>query len=709
MIFQRASLYLFMLIVYMVASTIAHSSNNCTRTCETSRSSVKKVPYPFGFSDSCLIPLNCTKTGTEIGGFQVQSITSDGLSIEFPARCYRSVESIKPLFGNNIAVAWRSNLLLQNCSNPLGGCFLTRSPLESKLNASNCNSTSDNLACFSKEGLEIDVMSYENVTGTRCKYVFSSLAVGSYRPVVSLELQRAELEWWLEGNCSRSPCHPNGFCKDVKRGNGKSGFRCWCNEGFVGDGYVDREGCNRTSLADSGCNVSKFVSAQCGGTKRVGALIVGIVAGASLIFGLVVLCYCVIKRSNSVRNQLNEKRLLCEAAGSSSIPFLTYKEIERATNGFAEKQRLGTGAYGTVYAGKLVNDKWVAIKKIRHTDMYSIEQVRNEIKLLSSVSHPNLVRLLAFCVEEDQPILVYEFMPNGTLCQHLQRERGQGLPWTIRLTIATETAKAITYLHSVMNPPIYHRDIKSSNILLDYNYRSKVADFGLSRLGMIESSYISTAPQGTPGYLDPQYHQYFHLSDKSDVYSFGVVLIEIITALKVVDFSRPQSEVNLAALAVDRIKRGRVDEIIDPQLEPHRDAWTLSSIHSVIELAFRCLAFHQDMRPTMMEVAEELENIRLSSWMPDMCMASPEASSCSSSERSLSVASVKKEAVGSRKVLVAPRMVDCISSMEVIKDSSPVSVQDPWSSEHSSPSTNSLLGKFSSVKLHDNGFPCCEY
>ncbi|KAJ6288554.1 hypothetical protein OIU76_024523 [Salix suchowensis] len=205
-----------------------------------------------------------------------------------------------------------------------------------------------------------------------------------------------------------------------------------------------------------------------------------------------------------------------------------------------------------------------------------------------------------------------------------------------------------------MNPPIYHRDIKSSNILLDYNYRSKVADFGLSRLGMVESSHISTAPQGTPGYLDPQYHQYFHLSDKSDVYSFGVVLIEIITALKVVDFSRPYSEVNLAALAVDRIGRGCVDEIIDSYLDPNRDAWTLTSIHTVAELAFRCLAFHRDMRPTMTEVAEELEQIMLSAWIPTMYMASPSTSSCSSeygSQKSLSVSIGSLAGIASGKLL----------------------------------------------------------
>lgn len=127
----------------------------------------------------------------------------------------------------------------------------------------------------------------------------------------------------------------------------------------------------------------------------------------------------------------------------------------------------------------------------------------NEIRLLSSVSHPNLVRLLGCCIEKGEHILVYEFMQNGTLSQHLRRQRSKGLPWTIRLAIATETANAIAYLHSAIHPPIYHRDIKSSNILLDYGFKYKIADFGLSRLALTETSHISTAPQGTPGYVDP--------------------------------------------------------------------------------------------------------------------------------------------------------------------------------------------------------------
>lgn len=391
---------------------------------------------------------------------------------------------------------------------------------------------------------------------------------------------------------------------------------------------------------------------------------------------------CFLRRRSKSNTGKRISHKLFESKGIN-IPIHPYKEIEKATHCFSEKRRLGTGAYATVYSGKLQNDdQWVAIKRIKHrADTDSIDQVMNEIKLLSSVSHPNLVGLLGCSIENGEQILVYEYMPNGTLCQHLHRDRGNGLPWPVRLTIASETAKAIAYLHFEMNPPIYHRDIKSSNILLDLNFKAKVADFGLSRLGLTESSHISTAPQGTPGYLDPQYHQNFHLTDRSDVYSFGVVLVEIITALKVVDFTRAQNEVNLASLAIDRIAKGRLEEIIDPYILRTLDDNTLSSLQKVAELAFRCLAFQSEMRPSMTEVADELEQIiRLSK-----CANVDESSSNLNNISPLRVVADQKAEFVSKGVFGSA------NSSEGEKNYSPVSVQDSWLSDRSSPSSNSLL------------------
>ncbi|KAA8531771.1 hypothetical protein F0562_006512 [Nyssa sinensis] len=691
------------LATFIISSTKAQNSVHCNRTCGIGK---WNLPDPFGFSDGCQIRLNCSERGdVRIGEFSVRNVTTDSILINLPAKCDRPIQDMEQLFQDNYALTWRNSLLLNNCSSSQIDCAIPRS-MVSRFKLQSCDTRKNSISCYSDENNDTEFMTYNNLTGTNCSSLFSSIAVDlsnnwDRNSTVSLEFQTVELGWWLGGRCN---CSPNANCTEVQLSNGKKGFRCQCPEGFEGNGFAGGNGC-REGFEGNGfaggnasrkapCNASKYMSGRCGGTTRIGVLIGGIIAGAFLMAALVLLCYFIRRRSSTLKSRTSAKRLLCEAAGSSSVPFYPYKDIQRATSCFSEEKRLGTGAYGTVYAGKLHNDEWVAIKKIRHRDIDGIEQVMNEIKLLSSVSHPNLVRLLGCCIENGEQILVYEFMPNGTLSQHLQRERGKGLPWTTRLTVATETAHAIAHLHSAMNPPIYHRDIKSSNILLDRNFKSKVADFGLSRLGMTDDSHVSTAPQGTPGYLDPQYHQNFHLSDKSDVYSFGVVLVEIITALKVVDFTRPHSEVNLAALAIDRIGKGRLDEIIDPFLEPHRDAWTLSSVHKMAELAFRCLAFHRDMRPSMMEVADELEQIRLSGWAPleeNFCMASSCSSPYSGSETSLGGTSIKKASVGSRRLIVPQRAADCLTPLEEIKDSSPVSVQDPWLSEQSSPSTNSLL------------------
>ncbi|XP_023729036.1 wall-associated receptor kinase-like 14 [Lactuca sativa] len=671
-------LFSVILVIASSSSSAASVGANCNRVCKGSSRDIP-VRFPFGFSDGCEVPLTCADTGElRIGNYTVLNLTRDHILINLPAKCDRRFEEIRLLRNQNYALTKRNELLLGNCSVGLNKCAVSMS----YYNSSSCRLPNSSLNCYSDDDLgRVEFMANEFMDLTKldmagCRVLYSAITVvldgnSTQRSSLSMGFQSAELGWWVHGDCH---CHHQAVCENISIYNAMAGYRCHCNKGYDGDGFVNGDGCRRVS----NCNASKYMSGECGGTTRVVVLIGGIVVGASLMSIIALICYCIRKRAIT-RNQMSTKRLLSEATGSFNVPFYPYKEIQKATNGFSEKQWLGIGAYGTVYAGKLNNNEWVAIKKIRHIENYGIDQVMNEIKLLSSVSHPNLVRLLGFCIEKGEQILVYEFMPNGTLCQHLQKERGNGLPWRRRLTIVTETAHAIAYLHSSMNPPIYHRDIKSSNILLDYKFSSKVADFGLSRVGIMDESHISTAPQGTPGYVDPQYHQNYHLSDKSDVYSFGVVLVEIITALKVVDLSRRSTEVNLAALAVNKIGQGRVDEIIDPFLDPNRDAWTLSSIHKVAELAFRCLAFHGDMRPSMTEVADELEMIRMSG--DDDVSMTP-----------LSVTSSSSVAgVGSRKVVV-PQMILNRLTKSKEKDTSPVSVRDPWLSEQSSPSTNSLLG-----------------
>ncbi|KAH9306320.1 hypothetical protein KI387_010724 [Taxus chinensis] len=241
-----------------------------------------------------------------------------------------------------------------------------------------------------------------------------------------------------------------------------------------------------------------------------------------------------------------------------SLSIFSYQELEQATNLFDEENELGDGGFGAVYLGKLQDGRIVAVKRFYQENSRRVEQFINEVQILSSLSHQSLVRLYG-CTNPESPmlLLVYEYLSNGTLWDHLHgcRRTPRGLPWGTRLNIAIEIAQALAYLHSI-DPPIFHRDVKSLNILLDENFRAKVADFGLSRLAPVNVSHITTAPQGTPGYVDPEYHQRFQLTDKSDVYSFGVVLVELISAKVAVDTGRNNNEISLAYMAIDKIRTG---------------------------------------------------------------------------------------------------------------------------------------------------------
>uniref|UniRef100_A0ACD5YE85 Uncharacterized protein n=1 Tax=Avena sativa TaxID=4498 RepID=A0ACD5YE85_AVESA len=417
-----------------------------------------------------------------------------------------------------------------------------------------------------------------------------------------------------------------------------------------------------------------------GSKKNVAAIVGGVLVGVAAAAG-VLLLLCMVRRrrsggkGRSGKSRLAAMRLLSEAASSSGVPVYSYSEVARATNSFSHTHRLGTGAYGTVYVGRLPPSSTaaplVAIKRLRcrHDDDddggRAVALLLNEIRLISSLSHPNLVRLLGCCLDRGEHILVYELVPNGTLAHHLHHGDGEGgatLPWRARLGVAAGTAAAVAYLHAA-RPPIFHRDVKSGNILLGADLRAKLADFGLSRGGFgpedASRSHVSTAPQGTPGYVDPDYHQSFHLSDKSDVYSFGVVLLELITAMRVVDFGRPPSEVNLASLALDRIGKGRVEEIVDPAILRQGEEWVMESVRHVSELAFRCLAFDKDVRPCMSEVADELCQIRDAA--PDSGMTDPVAD---------------------------------VNTAATKKARSPVSVQEVWASDQSLPSTNGSMPRF---------------
>ncbi|PKU68427.1 putative serine/threonine-protein kinase [Dendrobium catenatum] len=300
-----------------------------------------------------------------------------------------------------------------------------------------------------------------------------------------------------------------------------------------------------------------------------------------------------------------------ELGCSLHAPIFKYDDLYEATNGFDSSKELGDGGFGTVYKGKLRDGRVVAVKRLYENNYKRVEQFLNEVNILSLLRHQNLVSLYGCTSRHSRELLlVYEFVPNGTVADHLHGARASEafMPWHVRLSIAIETADALNYLHSV-EPQIIHRDIKTNNLLLDNNFHVKVADFGLSRLFPLDATHVSTAPQGTPGYVDPEYHQCYQLTDKSDVYSFGVVLMEFISSKPAVDISRERNEINLARMAINKIQRQELHEFVDKKLGYESDCHINRMINQVAELAFQCLQTDREMRPSIKDVLEVLIGI----------------------------------------------------------------------------------------------------
>ncbi|KAL2907043.1 Wall-associated receptor kinase 5 [Bienertia sinuspersici] len=310
------------------------------------------------------------------------------------------------------------------------------------------------------------------------------------------------------------------------------------------------------------------------------------------------------------------KQKLFEKGGTlDSSKIFSTDELKVATNNYSEDRILGKGGYGTVYKGLLKDGREVAIKKSKVADESQVDQFINEVVILTQINHRNVVKLLGCCLETEVPLLVYEFISNRTLSEHIHRNKGitSWLTWANCIRLATEAVDALAYLHSAASIPIIHRDVKSSNILLDENYTAKISDFGASRLIPIDQTQVTTLVQGTLGYLDPEYFHTSQLTEKSDVYSFGVVLAELLTKEKPLSMERKMEERNLATYFILAMKEDRLMEILDPQLV--REA-RKEQLVTLAKLVKKCLNVTSEERPTMKQVALKLEGLRKQSRHP---------------------------------------------------------------------------------------------
>ncbi|GAV77368.1 Pkinase domain-containing protein/LRR_1 domain-containing protein [Cephalotus follicularis] len=370
---------------------------------------------------------------------------------------------------------------------------------------------------------------------------------------------------------------------------------------FIGEQY------NKFSEAATGSNNSSSIG-----------IIIGATVGGCVLLLLLLLAgvyaFRQKKRAQRATEKNNPFAHWDPDKGSGSIPQLkgarnfSFEELKKCTQNFSEANEIGSGGYGKVYRGTLPSGQLIAIKRAQQESMQGALEFKTEIELLSRVHHKNVVSLVGFCYGRGEEMLIYEYVPNGSLKDCLSGKSGIRLDWTRRLKVTLGAARGLAYLHELADPPIIHRDIKSNNILLDERLNAKVSDFGLSKpMGDNEKgqvTHITTQVKGTMGYLDPEYYMTQQLTEKSDVYSFGVLMLELITARRPIE--RGKYIVREVRMAMDKTKDlYNLHEIVDPVIV----LGVLKGFEKFMDIAMRCLEESGVDRPTMGEVVKEIENI----------------------------------------------------------------------------------------------------
>ncbi|KAL3753760.1 hypothetical protein ACJRO7_001059 [Eucalyptus globulus] len=508
-----------------------------------------------------------------------------------------------------------NTLVLMNCSTAVLSLTIDCTPTsichaylrDNPLAAASCSNFS--LCCSLKTGGSQNEYIIR-IRQDRCAAYQSFVNLDISLPVSKwVAFRGLELEWELpqEPLCnSQVDCRnsANSMCSvDPVKAAQK---RCFCQSGFRWD-----------PIAGVCYNIKCPRPEDCKKHSK-SPLIAGLTfSAAAVLFGFTVLFVVHWQRKHIKREaqlsltKMREDILNANCSGKVAKIF-TGKEITRATGNFSKENLLGVGGFGEVFKGTLDDGTVIAVKRAKLGNTKGIDQILNEVRILCQVNHRSLVILLGCCVDLELPLLIYEYISYGNLFDHLHgayKSKWAPLTWYRRLNIAHQTAEGLAYLHTSAVPPIFHRDIKSSNILLDEKLDAKVSDFGLSRLAETDATHITTCAQGTLGYLDPEYYLNFQLTDKSDVYSFGVVLLELLTSKKAIDFNRDEEDVNLAIHIKKILKEERLMDAVDPAIKEGATKLELETMKALGYLASSCLDERRHNRPNMKEVADEIEYI----------------------------------------------------------------------------------------------------
>ncbi|CAL5399505.1 unnamed protein product [Camellia sinensis] len=383
-----------------------------------------------------------------------------------------------------------------------------------------------------------------------------------------------------------------------------------------------------------------------GGLGTGGTVAIGLVLGFILLSVIGTAAWCIRRRKKKI-SRLNARHVMPTSMGSSpksdstllkaqastpqfrsasgsdfvpsqsepgglgnSRSWFTYEELVEATNGFSEQNLLGSGGFGFVYKGYLADGREVAVKQLKIGGGQGEREFKAEVDIISRIHHRYLVSLVGYCISENRRLLVYDYLPNNTLYFHLHGAARPVLDWVTRVKIAAGAARGIAYLHEDCHPRIIHRDIKSSNILLDNNFEARVSDFGLAKLALDADTHVTTRVMGTFGYMAPEYASSGKLTDKSDVFSFGVVLLELITGRKPVDSSQPLGEESLVEWARPLLNHAidteEFEGLADPSLEKN---YVDSEMFRMIEAAAACVRHSATKRPRMGQVVRALDSM----------------------------------------------------------------------------------------------------
>ncbi|KAF3573938.1 hypothetical protein F2Q69_00061075, partial [Brassica cretica] len=500
-------------------------------------------------------------------------------------------------------------------------------------------------------GVRIESFDHRNSASVKCRVAFltdEDYTISEPQSIFAQGYATITIEWVIQtntlsflnslsckntkeyGDLSSNTRHKTSCVCENFTISGTRYANCQCSPCYTGNPYLfndckDFDECQPDSTGRRGvCRESDTCVNVVGHYKCIRDKTVPILVGVGAGFGILVLVggvWLLIKylkkRKVTQRKKkffkrngglLLQQQLNTREGNVEKTRIFSSRELEKATENFSESRILGQGGQGTVYKGMLVDGRTVAVKKSQVVDEDKLEEFINEIVILSQVNHRHVIKLLGCCLETEVPILVYEFIPNGNLFQHIHEESDDyTMIWGVRLRIAVDIAGAISYLHSAACSPVYHRDVKSTNIMLDEKYRANVSDFGTSRSVTVDHTHWTTVISGTVGYVDPEYYSSSQYTDKSDVYSFGVILVEFITGEKpVITLSGSQEIRGLADHFRAAMKENKFFDIMDARI---RDACKPEQVMAVANLARRCLNSKGKKRPYMTEVFTELEKI----------------------------------------------------------------------------------------------------